>query len=202
MVHRAMKPTFFDDAAQFRKWLKANGATETELAIGFYKAGSAKKGMTYFEALDEALCFGWIDAVRKRIDDDAFQIRFTRRKPTSIWSAVNIAKVEKLIAEKRMTPAGLKAYEALKENKSRVYAYEQVKAAKFSPAQLKALKASADAWAFFQRQAPWYQRNATHWVTSAKKEETREKRMKTLIECCATGQFIPTQRYGTRKPNA
>jgi uncharacterized protein YdeI (YjbR/CyaY-like superfamily) len=146
--------------------------------------------MTWSEAVDEALCFGWIDGVRRRLDDESYTIRFTPRRPRSIWSAVNIERVHALRSEGRMRPAGLRAFEARADERSAIYAYEQRRGAKLEPAQERRFRANAQAWAFFNAQPPWYRRNATWWVISAKKEETRAKRLETLIEDSANGRTI------------
>ena len=158
--------------------------------MGFYKVGSGKPSMSWPESVDEALCFGWIDGVRKRIDEHSYSIRFTPRKTTSIWSAINIAKVEKLQAEGRMTEAGLQAYAHRQDHKSKVYAYEQESTAELSPEKLKEFKHNAKAWAFFESTPPSYKRAILHWVTSAKKPETRASRFATLLRACESGQRL------------
>lgn len=180
-------PVFFRNASAFRRWLQAHAATATTLMVGFYKVGSGRSSLTWSDAVDEALCFGWIDGVRKGIDDTSYVIRFSPRKPTSIWSAINIAKVEKLQAEGRMTPAGSKAYAHRKAEKSRVYAYEQAATAELSPKELSAFRRRKAAWTFFEATPPGYRKVVLHWVTTAKKVETRATRLALLIEACATG---------------
>lgn len=157
-----MTPRFFRSPTELERWLVAHHETDSEIIIGFYKAGSDAKGITYREALDLALAYGWIDGVRKSIDATRWMIRFTPRKKTSIWSAVNIARVAELEAEGRMKPAGRAAFEKKKR-----------------------------AWAFFTQAAPSYQRTATHWVVSAKKPETRARRLAQLIACSAAGERLP-----------
>src|SRR5437879_5474253 len=152
-----MKPTFFKTQSDFRKWLEKNHDDATEILVGFYKLGSGKPSMTWPESVDEALCFGWIDGVRRRIDDDSYSIRFTPRKSTSIWSAVNIKKAEELIRSGQMQPAGLAAFEKRTENKSRIYSYENAPA-ELSPEFEKRFRDNKKAWAFFTAQAPSYQR--------------------------------------------
>src|SRR6478672_9562634 len=161
-----MKPTFFPTPVAFRAWLERHHADADALLVGFYKVGSGKPSMTWPESVDEALCFGWIDGVRKRVDDVSYSIRFTPRKPRSIWSAVNIKRVGELTAMGRMHPAGLKAFEARADDKSAIYAYEQ-KDARFDAADEQEFRANQGAWDFFHAQAPWYQRTATWWVISA-----------------------------------
>jgi uncharacterized protein YdeI (YjbR/CyaY-like superfamily) len=185
-----VKPTFFATPAKLRAWLEAHHETEKELLVGFYKTGSGKKSITWPESVDEALCVGWIDAVRRRIDDEAYSIRFTPRKRTSIWSAVNVARVAALTKLDRMLPAGLAAFAARSEKRTAVYAFERKEAAQLSPEQEKKLRASKKAAAFFDAQAPWYRRTATHWVISAKREETREKRLATLTADSAAGRRL------------
>lgn len=177
-----MKPTFFAAPAAFRAWLEEHHARTSELLVGFYKKGSGKPSITWPESVDVALCFGWIDGVRKTIDETRYTIRFTPRRPTSIWSAVNIKRAHELTKLGLMHPAGLEAFERRDEKKSAIYAYEQRSTATLGDAFEKQFRANTNAWAFFQSQAPWYRRTATYWVSSAKKEETRLKRLATLIE--------------------
>ncbi len=158
-----------------------------ELLVGFYKTGSAKPSVTWPESVDVALCFGWIDGVRKRIDDASYTIRFTPRKPTSTWSAINVKRVEALEKSGLMTPAGREAFENRKAAKTGIYAYEQKSAAEFDAALEKRFRASPRAWKFFQSQAPWYRRTATHWVIRAKQEQTRSRRLEQLIEVSEQG---------------
>jgi len=175
-----MKPTFFKSGAQFRAWLEQHHRDTTELLLGFYKKDSAKKGITYQEALDEALAFGWIDAVRRALDGDSYTIRFTPRRPRSIWSAVNIKRVGELTAAGRMADAGVAAFAKRDEKRSAIYAYERA-VAELDAASAKQFKADKKAWAFYRAQAPWYQRTSTNWVVSAKRPETRARRLATLI---------------------
>lgn len=177
-------PTFFATAEDFRAWLERHAATAGELLVGFYKKGSGKPSMTWPESVDEALCFGWIDGVRKRIDDESYQIRFTPRKPTSIWSAVNIERVRVLTDEGRMTPAGLEAFSRRTERKSRIYGYEQDQPATLEPADEAAFRQDEEAWAFFEEQPPSYRQKAIWRVVSAKREATRQKRLAQLVEAC------------------
>ena len=185
-------PTFFATPAEFRAWLEEHHAAETELLVGFYKKGSGKPSITWPESVDEALCYGWIDGVRRSLGDDAYTIRFTPRKKRSFWSNVNIRRAGELIAEGRMRPAGLVAFEARTGERSGVYSFEQKDQARvvFSEAQARQFQADAKAWEFFQAQPPWYRRTATWWVISAKKEETRAKRLATLIADSAAGRPI------------
>jgi uncharacterized protein YdeI (YjbR/CyaY-like superfamily) len=181
------KATFFKTPAAFRGWLAAHHATSNELWVGFYKKGSGKPSLTWPESVDEALCFGWIDGIRKSIDEESYRIRFTPRKPTSVWSAVNIKNVAKLIEENRMQPPGMNAFAARKENRSGIYSYEQRSAELVEP-YLAKLKRNKTAWKFFQAQPPSYRKVLNWWVVSAKKEETRLKRLDKLIEESAQGR--------------
>jgi len=184
-----MKPAFFKSPEDFRKWLGQHHADTRELLAGFYRKESGRGGITYPEALDEALTFGWIDGVRKRIDADAYTIRFTPRKPGSTWSAVNIARVEELTARGLMKPAGLRAFGGRDERKTRQYSYEREQG-KLDPALDAALRADRKASAFFDAQPPGYRKTATFWVMSAKREETRARRLAHLIERSASGTRI------------
>lgn len=149
--------------------------------MGYRKVGTGLPSMTWPESVDEALCFGWIDGVRQRIDDAAYHIRFTPRRPGSIWSAVNVAKVNALIAQGRMQPAGLAAFAARSEAKTAIYAFEREQPAELAAAELKAFQRHKAAWVWFQAQAPSYQRQMLHWVVSAKRPETRARRLEQLI---------------------
>lgn len=184
-----MKPTFFKDAAHFRRWLQKHHASETELWVGMHRKASGKGGITYKEALDQALCFGWIDGVRKRVDETSFVQRFTPRTAKSYWSAVNIKRAGELIAAGQMAAPGRKALERRDAAASGRYSFER-EAAAFTAAQLKTLKANRKAWSFFASQPPYYRRVATFWVASAKKEETRVRRLETLISDSAAGRRI------------
>jgi len=180
-------PRFFRDAASFRAWLDVHSATASELLVGFHKVGSGEPGLSWPESVEEALCAGWIDGVRKRIDERTYSIRFTPRKPTSIWSAVNITKVEQLRAQGRMTPAGERAFAARSEARSVVYAYEQPATAELSAAELEAFQRNQAAWRFFEATPPSYRKVVLHWVCTAKRAETRVSRLAKLVEACAAG---------------
>ena len=182
-----MKPVFFETPAALRAWFKQHHKTADELIVGFYWKDSGKPGITWSESVDEALCFGWIDGVRRKVDDDSYSNRFTPRRPGSNWSAINIAKVAELTRLKRMQPAGVAAFAKRTEAKSRIYTYEQSDAAVFEPAFEKKFKASKKAWAFFQSQAPYYRRLMTRWVGNAKQAETRQRRLDRLIAACESG---------------
>lgn len=177
----AVKPRYFRGPAAFRKWLAANHRTADELLVGFYKKDSGKPGITWPESVDQALCFGWIDGVRRRVDEVSYTIRFTPRRAQSIWSTVNIRRVAYLAEQALMAPAGTAAFERRSDDKSSVYAYEQRQSTALSAEHEKRFKANRKAWAFFQAQAPSYQRVMIHHVVSARKEETRERRFERLF---------------------
>jgi uncharacterized protein YdeI (YjbR/CyaY-like superfamily) len=183
---------FFASPAEWRRWLEQHHDSAAELVVGFWKTGTGKPSMTWSESVDEALCFGWIDAVRRRIDEESYSIRFTRRKPTSMWSAINVAKMAALEADGRMRDAGRAAFALRREARTGVYSYEQGEIA-FDES---ALRAVATAWAYWERAAPSYRKLVSHWVTSAKRPETRQKRMDELVADCAAGQKIKSQRWG------
>jgi uncharacterized protein YdeI (YjbR/CyaY-like superfamily) len=185
-----LKPTYFATAAAFRAWLEANQASSTELLVGFYKKGSGKPSITWPESVDEALCFGWIDGVRRSVDDERYTIRFTPRKARSTWSAVNIKRVDELTKLGRMRPAGLAAFERREAARSQIYAYEQRSEAALDDDAERAFRANAKAWTFFEAQPPWYRRTAIYWVMTAKQEPTRRRRLATLIEDSAHGRRI------------
>ena len=195
-----MKPKFFKSQADFRRWLVRNHGEIRELWVGFYRKESLKGGITYPEALDEALCFGWIDGLRKAVDDSIYRVRFTPRKLDSIWSAINVRHVERLIKSGQMQKAGLTAFETRDRKKSQLYSYERYNC-KLEAADKKRFRASAKAWEFFRTQAPWYQRTTTWWVISAKREETRQKRLAMLIADSEKGKRIGPLDYpkGKRK---
>ena len=181
------EPAFFATEADFRRWLAANHATAPELLVGFWKKSSGKPSIDWPQARDQALCFGWIDGIRKSMGEDSYTIRFTPRRKGSIWSAINTKRAGELIAEGRMRPAGRTAFEARSPEKTAIYSYER-EAAAFSDDQQRRFEADAPAWAFFQAQAPSWRRAITHWVSSAKREETRERRFNQLIEDSRAGR--------------
>ena len=184
------KPTFFATPEAFRRWLDKHHESAPELLVGFYKTGSGKPSITWPQSVDEALSFGWIDGVRRRIDDESYTIRFTPRRPTSIWSAVNVKRIGALIAEGRVRPAGLAAFARRKAEKTAIYSYDRPQAAVLDPAYDEELRRNEAAWAYLQDEAPWYRRVTTHWVMSAKREETRRKRLAELIGSSAAGRRI------------
>jgi uncharacterized protein YdeI (YjbR/CyaY-like superfamily) len=185
-----MKPKFFRSPAAFYKWLEKNHDTATEVWVGFYKKATGKPSLTWSQSVDQALCFGWIDGIRKGIDEDSYKMRFTPRKPGSNWSAINVAKVAELKKQGLMRPAGLAAFERRRVDKTGVYSYEQRKDAAFDDAQLKAFKANRKAWTFFSAQAAGYRRTATYWVISAKREDTRTRRLQALIDDSENGRRL------------
>jgi uncharacterized protein YdeI (YjbR/CyaY-like superfamily) len=184
-----MRPKAFASQREFRTWLQANHASTGELLVRCYRVHAREKGLTYRQALDEALCFGWIDGVRRSVDRDSFSQRFTPRRLRSKWSAVNIRRVKELEAEGRMHEAGLRAFAERDSGNSRRYSFEE-KSSRLDPASARAFRASPQAWKFFQAQAPWYQRTSIFWVMDAKKEETRARRLAELIARSARGEPI------------
>jgi uncharacterized protein YdeI (YjbR/CyaY-like superfamily) len=185
-----LKPKFFKTQPDWRKWLAAHHASESELWVGYYKKDSGKPSITWPQSVDEALCFGWIDGIRKSIDDVSYMIRFTPRKPRSIWSAVNIKRANELQEQELMQPAGLKAFSAREENRSGIYSYEQ-RSPELPAKYAKRLKQNSAAAKFFQAQPASYRKAANWWVVSAKQEETRLKRLEKLIKHSESGERIP-----------
>jgi uncharacterized protein YdeI (YjbR/CyaY-like superfamily) len=185
-----MDPTFFATPTEWRTWLARHHATADELWVGFYKRGTGRPSITWPESVDHALCYGWIDGVRKSLGPESYVIRFTPRRPGSTWSKVNLKRVDELEALGLMQPAGRAAHRARMAAKSGIYSYEQRAAAELTPEQERAFKRNRKAWAYFQAAAPWYRRTAIHWVMSAKREETRAKRLVTLIADSAAGRRI------------
>lgn len=185
-----MQPTFFPTASAFRSWLEQNHASTPELYVGFHKKESGLGGLTKAEAIDEALCFGWIDGIIHRIDAQSYCHRFTPRRPGSNWSNVNLAHVRRLQQAGKMHQAGLAAHAARKAAKTGVYSFENRKTAKLPPVMLRQFKAAKKAWAFFSTQAPSYQRIKAHWIISAKQPATRETRLGKLIKASAVGRRL------------
>lgn len=186
-MNEKQKPLiFFANQAEFRKWLQKNHQKETELLVGFYKVGSGKPSMTWSESVDQALCFGWIDGVRNSIDDESYHIRFSQRRPNSIWSAINIKKIEVLTRSGLMHPAGLASFEKRKDNKSAIYSHEKDEA-ELTKEFKKRFKENKKAWSYFQSLAPSYRKVSTHWVMSAKQEATKVKRLNQLIQDSEAG---------------
>lgn len=184
-------PVFFPTPTDLRAWFEANHATETELIVGYYKKATKIPSVDWPQSVDEALCFGWIDGIRRRIDEKSYSIRFTPRKARSHWSAVNLAKMEKLLAEKRVAEAGLIAYERRDPENSEQFAYEQ-KTVALAPEYEAELKAEEAAWTFFYKKlAPSFRKATIHWVMSAKREATRRRRLRILIESSLAEQKVP-----------
>jgi uncharacterized protein YdeI (YjbR/CyaY-like superfamily) len=183
-------PAFFATVAEFGAWLEKHSATEPELIVGFYKRVADRASLTWPESVDEALCHGWIDGVRTRIDDQSYKIRFTPRKPTSTWSAINIKRVSVLQSQGRMKEAGLKAFSHRPEAKSKIYAYEQAENATLERAEDARFQRNRRAWKFFQAQPPGYRHLVIWRIISAKRLETREGRLAKLIEASQNGQRL------------
>lgn len=184
-----MTPRFFKTPAAFRQWLAANHDKSKELWVGYYKKETGKPSITWPESVDEALCFGWIDGIRKKFDDQSYMIRFTPRKSTSVWSAINMRNVERLIHEKRMQPAGMNAWEKRKETRSGIYSYEQRSPELVEP-YAEQFKSHRAAWKFFQAQPPGYRKMMNWYIVSAKQEKTRLARLEKLIEASAQGKRL------------
>ncbi len=183
------KPKFFKSPAEFRRWLKSHHKSADELQVGYYKKHTGKPSMTWPESVTEALCFGWIDGIRRSIDDERYMIRFTPRRRNSVWSAINVKMMAELEASGRMTAAGRAIFEARRDSESSGYTYEQLDG-EFDAERLRAFKKNKAAWKFFQSQPPGYQRKARYWVMSAKREETRDRRLSKLVESCAEQKRI------------
>ena len=182
-------PTFFKSGAAFRKWLEKNHDRVSELVIGFHRVDTGKGGLTYREALDEALCFGWIDGVRKRFEAISYTVRFSVRTKDSIWSVINTNRMEELIQLGRVHPAGMRTFAQRDKKKSKLYSYE-VGSCRLAPKFERRFRANPTAWDFYQSQAPWYRRVSCYWVMSAKKEETRQRRLDQLIADSANKRRI------------
>jgi uncharacterized protein YdeI (YjbR/CyaY-like superfamily) len=183
--------SFFATPAELRAWLEKHHDTADELWLGYYKKAAERPTITWAQAVEEALCFGWIDGKVQTIDELRYRQRFTPRRKGSNWSAVNIAKIAELRAQGRMTPAGEAAFAARREDRSAVYSYERRHEARFDAEQKRAFRANKEAWAWFEEQSPAYRALATFWVVSAKRPETRARRLATLIECSAEGRRVP-----------
>jgi uncharacterized protein YdeI (YjbR/CyaY-like superfamily) len=184
-----MAATFFETQEKFREWLEKNHQKETELLVGFWKVGTKKPSMSWSQSVDQALCFGWIDGVRKSIDEESYSIRFTPRKSTSIWSAINIKKIEELTKAGLMTSEGKKAFELRKEEKSAIYSHEKEPAVLNSEFE-KQFKANKKAWEFFNNQAPSYKKVMLHWIMTAKQEKTRISRLEKTIGESESGKRV------------
>jgi len=187
---RTPTPRFFATASAFRAWLEEHAASATELLVGYHKVASGRPSMSWPESVDEALCFGWIDGVRRRIDGESYSIRFTPRRAGSNWSAINIAKVEQLRAAGRMTPAGERAFARRTEARSGVYGYEQPSSAELSPEEARTFRREKVAWRFFEDLPPSYRRAVLRWITTAKRAETRAARLAKLVAACGEGRRL------------
>jgi uncharacterized protein YdeI (YjbR/CyaY-like superfamily) len=185
-----MRPRFFSTPSAFRAWLQKNHDGATELWVGFHKKGSGTPSITWPQAVDQALCFGWIDGVRRGIDESSYAIRFTPRTSRSTWSAVNIRRAQELQRDGLMHPGGLAAFQRRTDDRSAIYSYEQRRDAELGIDYERRFRANEEAWRFFESQAPWYRRTATYWVVSAKKEETRLRRLATLISDSHEGRTV------------
>jgi uncharacterized protein YdeI (YjbR/CyaY-like superfamily) len=192
-----VEPTYFADAAAFRRWLEAHHARAAELLVGFRKKSTGRPSIDWPQARDEALCFGWIDGVRRSLDDDSYTIRFTPRRPGSVWSRVNLARFEALKAAGRMTPAGERAHAEGKERTDH-YSYEKAPR-RLAPAEEKLFRTNKAAWVDWEKRPPGYRRMALHWITSAKKPETRARRLASLIEDSAAGRKIAAVDIGRKR---
>jgi uncharacterized protein YdeI (YjbR/CyaY-like superfamily) len=186
-----MDPLFFATADDLRAWFAEHHESAPELFLGYWKKGTGKPTVTHTEAIEQALCFGWIDSIGRRIDDERYQVRFTPRRKGSVWSAVNVATIARLTEQGLMYPAGLRAFEERRPDRVATYSYEQPADAVLEPAQEERLKADPRAWEWFCTQPPSYRRAAVHWVTSAKRPDTRERRLVQLIKDSAAGQRVP-----------
>lgn len=192
-----MDPIYFDSPAAFRRWLKTHHAKATEVLVGFWKKETGEPSLSWSESVDEALCFGWIDGVRRSVDSRRYTIRFTPRRPGSNWSAINVAKMARLEQEGRLHPAGRKAFEARTAQRTQVYSYEQRAEARLTAEQSKAFRANTKAWAWFQEQAASYRQSAVYWVSTAKQEATRERRFASLVRDSAKGLRVEPLRPRT-----
>ncbi len=184
-----MPPKFFPTQEDFRQWLEENHAKETELLVGFYKIETKKPSMSWSQSVDQALCFGWIDGVRRTIDNESYSIRFTPRRATSIWSTVNINKIAELTQKGLMQAAGLAAFAKKQEHKSNIYAYEKAPIL-LDEVYEKQFKENTQAWDFFQKQAPSYKKVIIHWIMSAKQEATKISRLEKLITESEAGRRV------------
>jgi uncharacterized protein YdeI (YjbR/CyaY-like superfamily) len=190
---------YFEAPAAFRAWLEEHHATAAELLVGFHKKHTGRPTLTWPESVDEALCYGWIDGIRRSVDAERYTIRFTPRRPQSIWSRVNVERVSLLTREGRMRPAGRRAFEAMRPNRSGTYSFERPHAS-LAPKEIAAFKRNRAAWRFWDEQPPGYRKTATHWVVSAVKSETRAKRLATLIADSAAGLRIARLRPTPKRP--
>ena len=182
---------FFATAAELRRWYEQNHDKAPELIVGYWKKHTGRTGISHTEAIEQALCFGWIDSIGRRIDDERYQVRFTPRRKGSVWSAVNVAAVARLTEQDLMRPAGLKVFSERKPDRVAAYSYEQPAGAELDEAQMAVLKAEPEAFQWWSAQSPSYRKAAAHWVVSAKKEETRARRLAQLVSDSAQGRRVP-----------
>jgi uncharacterized protein YdeI (YjbR/CyaY-like superfamily) len=188
------EPVFFTSAGEWRAWLERHHAQATEVWVGYHRTSTGLPSLTWPQSVDEALCFGWIDGVRKRVDSERYKIRFTPRRPRSHWSAVNVARVRELTEQGRMRPDGLRAFAQRREEATAQASHERTEPAALRDDEERLLRADPAAAAFFDAQPPWYRRAATHWVVSAKREETRRRRLAQLAADSAAGRAVPPLR--------
>jgi uncharacterized protein YdeI (YjbR/CyaY-like superfamily) len=193
-----MKPKFFKKQADFRAWLAKHHASKDELWVGYFKKATGKPSISWPQSVDEGLSFGWIDGIRKRIDDETYMIRFTPRRPNSHWSAVNIKRVSELLIEEKMQPPGIAAFQRRKEKKSMNASYEQ-KTIKLDPVYLSKLKENKLAWTYFQSMTPSYRKQCTWWIMSAKQEATRLRRLNITINSSEAGEFVPPLKWTKKR---
>ena len=186
-----MVPQFFPDPESLRAWFAEHAASDDELLLGYWKKGTGRPSVTWPESVDEALCVGWIDGIRRRIDDESYSVRFTPRRAASTWSEVNLRRVAELTGQGRMQPAGTAAFEARRPDRSGSYSFEQKAEPRLEAEQERDFRADSDAWAFFTRQPPSYRRAGVWWVVSAKRPETRARRLGQLIEFSRAGRRLP-----------
>lgn len=190
-----MEPVFFEDPAAFRAWLEAHHASTAELWVGFHKKSTGRPSMTWPESVDEALCWGWIDGLRRSWDEDSYVIRFTPRRTGSVWSARNLERIDALVAEGRVAEPGRAAWERRRVDRTRRYSFEQDEV-EFPPDLARRFRAERTAWRWFRAQSESYRKTVTWWVISAKREATRTRRLEQLIEDCAAGRRIKQMRRG------
>jgi|SRR4051812_28811876 uncharacterized protein YdeI (YjbR/CyaY-like superfamily) len=186
-----MEPVFFTTSDELRAWFERHHETEPELQLGYYKKSAGQAGISHSEAVEQALCFGWIDSIGRRIDDQRYQVRFTPRRTGSVWSKVNIDKVAELTERGLMRAAGIRAFEQRRPDRVATYSYEQPEGAVLADDQVARLKAEPGAWEWYDKQASSYRKAAAHWVTSAKRPDTRERRLAQLITDSAAGRPVP-----------
>jgi uncharacterized protein YdeI (YjbR/CyaY-like superfamily) len=193
-----VEPVFFTNQSALRRWFEQHHQSETELLVGYYTVKSKKKSVTWSQSVDEAICFGWIDGIRRSIDQESYCIRFTPRKPGSNWSKVNIKKVVELTKLGHMHPAGLDAFSKRPENKCEIYSYE-TKHVELDEILNNQFRENGNAWSYFKSQAPFYQKTTIRWIMSAKQETTRLSRINELIRSCEAGEKIRAMSYGKKK---